>query len=96
MVQTSTTEMTVRDSERSVSEREVCVRAPGAACTAFTSAAGAAGRIGDLVFRVRLPLNMDRRTGSGPSHEQGTQRCVDRASNPLVKSWPKDVSGGVE
>ena len=40
---------------------EVCVRAPGAACTAITLGAGSSECAGDLVFHVRLPLDVDRR-----------------------------------
>lgn len=43
----------------------VWVGAPGAACTAFTPDTAPAQVVGDLVFRVRLPLDM-------PPRVQGT------------------------
>jgi hypothetical protein len=64
---------------------QVCIRAPGAACTAFTPGAEAVEGTGDLVVCVRLPLDMERRTGdTGPS-QQETQRDFDKAATPLVK-----------
>jgi len=73
----------------------VCVRAPGAACTAFTPDARATEGAGDLVFRVRLPLGMERRTGGVERAGQGKYGAQDGACGPLVTGGVVvDLSGG--
>ncbi len=70
--------------------------APGAACAAFTLGAGAAEAMGDLVFRVRLPLDMERRVGEAGVSTRGRERGLDGGSDPLVKSPQVVMSTGDE
>jgi hypothetical protein len=86
--------ITVCDGLSSAAEDEVCVHASGAACTAITLGSGAAERAGDLVFRVRLGLDMERRTGGAGRTEQRRHGAHDGACRSLVKGGAGDLPDG--